>query len=216
MLQGPRMNARGMQPHHFMGPGYMGPPAMHPRQMYPNQFGQRPGMQQGQFGPMMGRNPQSRQGGGGLLSKLLGKGGRSGQRNAIPGFSSQGSGTARAASSGGGILKTLADPAAINGFLNNTQQVLKTAQQFGPMIQQYGPLVRNLPSIWKLYKGLKNLPDAEDQSEQVDIEVKEETASAEQDVMSTTPAKAKRKPAARKSAAKKQSPKGSSSPKLFY
>ncbi|MGA9224945.1 MAG: VrrA/YqfQ family protein [Mesobacillus sp.] len=214
MLQGPRMNSHGMQPHHYIGPGYMGSPAMHPRQIYPNQFGQRPGIQQGQFGPRMGRNPQSRQGGGGLLAKLLGKGGR-GQSNALPGFLSQGGGTARAASSGGGILKTLTDPSALNGFLNNTQQVLKTAQQFGPMIQQYGPLVRNIPSMWKLYKGLKDLPDAEDQSEQEVNEVKEETASEGKDVK-TASSKAKRKPAARKTSAKQQSPKGSSSPKLFY
>lgn len=216
MLQGPRMNSRGMQPHHYMGPGYMGPPAMHPSQMYPNQFGPRPGKQQGQFGPMMGRNQQSRQGGGGLLAKILGKGGRGrGQSNAMTGILPQAGGTARAAGSGGGFLKTLTDPAALNGFLNNTQQVLKTAQQFGPMIQQYGPLVRNLPSMWKLYKGLKDLPDAEDQSELEENEVKEETSSAGKDVTSA-PSKAKRKPAARKTAAKQQSHKGSSSPKLFY
>jgi len=206
MLQGPRMNSHGMQPHHYIGPGYMGSPAMHPRQIYPNQFGQRPGIQQGQFGPRMGRNPQSRQGGGGLLAKLLGKGGR-GQSNALPGFLSQGGGTARAASSGGGILKTLTDPSALNGFLNNTQQVLKTAQQFGPMIQQYGPLVRNIPSMWKLYKGLKDLPDAEDKKEQGDIEVNKDAKSA--------PTQEKSKPAGQKKAAKKLRPKGSSSPKLF-
>lgn len=216
MQQGPRMNTRGMHPHQFMGPGYMGPPAMPPRQMqmYQNQFGPRTGMQQGHFGPMMGRTQQTRQGGGGLLAKLLGKGAR-GQSNAMPGILSQAGGTARATGSGGGFLKTLTDPVALNGFLNNTQQVLKTAQQFGPMIQQYGPLVRNLPSMWKLYKGLKDLPDAEKQSEQGDIEVKEEAAGVEKEVM-PTPVKAKRKPAVRKTAAKKKSPKGSSSPKLFY
>lgn len=215
MLQGPRMNSRGMQPHHFMGPGYMGPPSMPHRQMYPNQFGGiRPGMQQGQFGPRMGRNPQSRQGGGGILAKLLGKGGR-GQSNAMPGFMSQGTGTARAASSGGGILKTLTNPSALNGFLNNTQQVLKTAQQFGPMIQQYGPLVRNIPSMWKLYKGLKDMPDADEQKEQGDITVNKDTASVEKTAKSA-PTQPKSKPAGKKKAARKTGPKGSSSPKLFF
>jgi hypothetical protein len=205
MLQGPRMNPRGMQ-NRFMGPGYMGRPGMSPYQMYPGQFGYGPGINQGQF-PQMGRKPQSRQGGG-LLSKLLGKGARN-QGNGMAGMLSAGNAPARAATSGGGILKTLTDPAALNGFLSNTQKVLNTAQQFGPMIQQYGPLVRNLPSMWKLYKGLKDLPDADEQSEQEpqeDIEPIESAKAGQTDPNKT---------AVRKKAAKKAVPKGSSSPKLF-
>ena len=54
----------------------------------------------------------------------------------------------------------------IMGFLNNTQQVLKTAQSIGPMVQQfqqYGSLVKNIPAMWKLYRGLKNSPDASEE-----------------------------------------------------
>ena len=36
---------------------------------------------------------------------------------------------------------------------------MNTAQQVGPMINQYGPLVKNIPVMWKLYRGLKNAPD---------------------------------------------------------
>lgn len=46
-------------------------------------------------------------------------------------------------------------------MLNNTQQLIKTAQTVAPMIQQYGPLVRSLPGLWKLYRGLKNSDDSE-------------------------------------------------------
>lgn len=57
---------------------------------------------------------------------------------------------------GGGLLKSLTNPGAVNGFLTNTQQFLKAAQSVGPMVQQYGPLVRNLPAMWKIYRGFKN------------------------------------------------------------
>lgn len=141
MLQGPRMNSRGMQ-NRFYGPGMMGGPFMGQRQMYPNRFGPGPRLPQGQISRMMGRNPQSRQGGG-LLSKILGKGSR-GQGNGFSGLIPGGGNEPARGASGGGIMKTLTDPTALNGFLTNTQKVLNTAQQFGPMIQQYGPLVRNL------------------------------------------------------------------------
>jgi hypothetical protein len=100
--------------------------------------------------PMMGRNSGKQ--GGGLLSKILGRTKQGGPGGGIPSFSrgvSSGGG-------GGGILQSLTNPETLNGFLNNTQAVLKTAQQLGPMIEQYGPLVRNLPSLWKLYRGLKD------------------------------------------------------------
>jgi hypothetical protein len=109
-------------------------------------------------GPMMSRTPQMRQGGGGgggFLSKLLGKGKQMGQ---VSGATR--SIGAQQAAGGGSILKSFTNPSAINGFLTNTQKVLNTAQQVGPMINQYGPLVKNIPAMWKLYRGFKNAPDA--------------------------------------------------------
>ncbi|MBS8264930.1 hypothetical protein DYI25_10805 [Mesobacillus boroniphilus] len=190
------------------GPGMMGGPGMGQRQMYPNPFGPGSGMPQGQIPRMMGRNTQSRQGGG-LLSKILGKGTRS-QGNGISGLLSGGNVPARGATSGGGILKTLADPSALNGFLTNTQKVLNTAQQFGPMVQQYGPLVRNLPSMWKLYRGLKDLPDAD--------EPKAEEETNETSDKKKKPKKSKKANSnspTQKKTVKKQSNNAASSPKLF-
>ncbi|TRZ39108.1 hypothetical protein CEQ21_19115 [Niallia circulans] len=109
---------------------------------------------------MMGRGggAPAKNGGGGILSKLLG-GGKGGDTNSAQrGLGATiGAGTRNAAAaSGGGILKTLTNPASINGFLANSQKFLSTASQVGPMISQYGPMVRNIPAMWKLYKGLSS------------------------------------------------------------
>ncbi|WP_428909151.1 VrrA/YqfQ family protein [Niallia sp. Krafla_26] len=104
--------------------------------------------------PMMARPrlPQQR-GGGGFLSRLFNQ---TGNRAAVQPFSGFGQ---QAARGGGGLLKTLSNPNTINGFLTNTQKVLSTAQQVGPMVQQYGPIVKNIPMMWKLYRGLKDAPE---------------------------------------------------------
>lgn len=141
-----------MLPHRYQGGYQQGgyPSAMpfaqfhHPQQM---------------AGPMMSRNNGASKGGG-LLAKILGKGN---QHRGVPG--ALGSMNRSASSGGGGILSTLTNPDALNGLLNNTQTVIKTAQQLGPVIQQYGPLVRNLPSLWKLYKGLKDVSSENENSE---------------------------------------------------
>jgi hypothetical protein len=151
MRQGPGMPFGGM------GSGMMRPVPM--RQM-PGQFGGPPMRAMGQapypMNPMMGMGRPARQ--GGILARLLGKGKGTG----LQPFGSAAGGAGRAA--GGGLLKSLGNPGSIHSFLNNTQQVLKTAQSVGPMIQQYGPLVKNLPAMWKLYRGLKDLPDQEEEA----------------------------------------------------
>lgn len=129
-------------------------------------FGGRSPMMGPSSGPFEGRSPmmggqQMGRGGGGFLSRLLGRGnpagGAAGGLRGMQGMQGmQGLGAGRAATGGGGgILQSMSNPSGIMGFLNNTQQVLKTAQSIGPMIQQYGPLVKNLPAMWKLYRGLK-------------------------------------------------------------
>jgi hypothetical protein len=214
MFQGPRMNPRGIQ-QQFIGPGFQGRQGMHTRQMYPGSFGPMPRMQQRQLRPMGGQGPQRNQGGG-LLAKIMGKGGGRGQRSPGNGLLSAGSGPARAAAgSGGGFLKTLTDPATLNGFLTNTQKMLSTAQQFGPMIQQYGPIVRNLPSMWKLYRGLKDLPDADEQtsdSSNKESDMAKGAESNKKPIKKKTSAKKKKEASDNK---KNQNPKVSSSPKLF-
>jgi hypothetical protein len=148
----------------MMGPG---PYAGHHHMMSPyGGNGQMMGLQQNfnggrvMMGQTMGRG-QGRRNGGGLLSKILGGKKQLNQRSGLGGIQT----TGRAVSGGtrgvGSILQTLSNPESLTGFLNNTQQVLKTAQSIGPMIQQYGPIVKNLPVMWKLYKGFKDLPTEE-------------------------------------------------------
>lgn len=136
MMPGPRPPFRGgMPPQSFINPMQGRPP----------------------MGSMM-KGAQGMSRGGGLLSKLLGKG----SSNPAAGIgAAKAAGSSRAS---GGILQAISNPSSINGILTNTQKVLNTAQQIGPMVQQYGPLVRNLPSMWKLYKGLKDAPEQESAS----------------------------------------------------
>ncbi|WP_080845033.1 VrrA/YqfQ family protein [Cytobacillus gottheilii] len=145
-----------------MFPGQRGPfQGGMPRSPFMGPMGGQPQMGQMMRGPMRGQG-----GGGGLLAKILGGGGnKAGGAAGLLG--SRTAGGAGAASSGG-FLQTLTNPAAISGFLNNTQKVLHTANQIGPMVQQYGPMVKNLPAMWKLYRGLKDMPDADDTTEETE------------------------------------------------
>lgn len=120
----------GMPPHYFNP--YGRPPMRHMRGMYPR-------MQQR----------------GGILSKLLGKQTQASanSRSILGAFGPQ------PTSGGGSFLKTLTNPSSLNSVLSNTQKILNTAQQVGPVVQQYGPIVKNLPTLWKLYRGLKDAPE---------------------------------------------------------
>ncbi|MFD2446087.1 VrrA/YqfQ family protein [Bacillus sp. CGMCC 1.16607] len=159
---------------HGYGPRMMPPRfpgGMHRMQGMP-MAGFNPTPQRGGFPPGMGRNQGNK--GGGLLAKILG-------RNKQPQGGFQGSlapMSRSAPSNTGGLLRTITNPEALNGLLNNTQSVLKTAQQFGPVIQQfqqYVPLVKNLPSLWKLYRGFKDATSEDTEtnsshSESIDVE----------------------------------------------
>jgi hypothetical protein len=155
----PRMPQGGMGPGPFGQQRQMINPGMNPfggrnpmmgRPSNPFGGGYNPMM-----GQMMGRPQQMNTGGGGLLSKILGRG----NQNRSPlGMQTAG----RATSGGGGLLQSLSNPGGLTSMLNNTQQVLKTAQSIGPMIQQYGPMIKNIPAMWKIYKGFKNAPKTTD------------------------------------------------------
>jgi hypothetical protein len=199
-----------------MGPYMMspGPLGGHQQQMMMNPYGSnRPmmGLQQPMnggrhmMGQLQGRGRgQGRRNGGGLLSKILG-GKKQGNQLA-------GHGGARAALNGSGgvgsILQTLSNPESLTGFLNNTQQVLRTAQSIGPMIQQYGPIVKNLPMMWKLYKGFKDLPTEE----------KTEEIVTETPIMKDTPVLLESEPVKKVKTEKIQTRNrhnGTSTPKLY-
>ncbi|MCM3599554.1 YqfQ family protein [Robertmurraya korlensis] len=124
-----------------------------------------------------GMRGPTRNSGGGLLSKLLGKGKSQGAQAGMQMFGNASRSTAPAA--GGGLLKSLADPTAITGFLNNTQRVLQTAQQIGPMVQQYGPIVKNLPAMWKLYRGLNAASSDEETKDEESVESTNTEAKSE-------------------------------------
>ncbi|MBM7584703.1 Sec-independent protein translocase protein TatA [Bacillus pakistanensis] len=172
------------------------------------------------FGPSAGKR------GGGILSKLLNKGGSSNLSRGLTGFE-------RAPqAAGGSAVQSLLKPGSLNGFLNNTQQVLKTAQQvgpmiqqYGPMIQQYGPMVKNLPAMWKLYRGLKDV-DSDNETETKDSsknsnEHHPENNSSEESNMKSESKKKKKKKTKRKSSSddstveKIKNNKRSSTPKLY-
>lgn len=198
-----------------MGPGMMG-----------SQFGGRgPSMGMGmnrmsqnpRMNPMMGRGPQMGQGGG-LLSKLLGKGNQGGGMVRLAGMPT----SARAAGGSGSILQSLSNPGGLSSILNNTQQVLRTAQSLGPMIQQYGPLVKNLPAMWKLYRGLKDSANDSDSKTESKTSKAEESQSENnsessekrlsKNIRKTTSKKIRQTTTNKKTTLKE---KGSSVPKLY-
>lgn len=142
--------------------GMFGPPSPHRSGgMFGSPSPQRAG---GMFGTPKMPGPQGT--GGGLLSRLFQR-----QAPAQTARSAAAGMFSRAPQASGGLLQGLTNPGNLQSFLNNTQHVLKTAQQIGPMVQQYGPMVRNLPAMWKLYKGFK------DSSEEQEGEVKGKESS---------------------------------------
>jgi len=227
MVYGPQMPYRGSLPHppQFRSPMH-GPPAQYspfgpmgsPRpQMMP---GPRGGPRQAQ-GPMRQRQggglrqaqgPMRQRQGGGLLSRLLGGGARN--TNGMRGPASAGfplGGAANPSQAGGGLLRSLTNPQAISGFLTNTQKVLGTAQQIGPMIQQYGPIVKNIPAMWRIYKGLSS--DTEETPAEESTEAKSESSVKKAPASKTKKKKVEIDPAVQESDEKED--RGTSMPKLY-
>lgn len=155
-----RIPFQGGMPNSFFGPTMYGRPPMRRPMGNPPWMGMRAA-------------PRARQGGG-LLAKILGRG------NGAAGIGGpSGIGRTATGNAGGSLLKSISNPSSIAGFLQNTQKVLNTAQQIGPIVQQYGPLVKNLPAMWRLYKGLKDSPSSEEESNE-EIESSEATYESEE------------------------------------
>lgn len=55
-------------------------------------------------------------------------------------------------SSTGFLSRMLGGDTSITGIIGNMQRAVQTAQQVTPMIQQYGPIVKNLPSLYRIFK----------------------------------------------------------------
>lgn len=159
---------RGGMPQHLpkFGPNQMRP------MMTPARMGNI-GNARMAMGPMganasRGMRGATRKNGGGLLAKILGKGNSQGAQAGRQMFGNATRSASAAPATSGGLLKTLTDPSAITGFLTNTQRVLNTAQQIGPMVQQYGPIVKNLPAMWRLYRGLNAASTDEETTDDLD------------------------------------------------
>lgn len=150
-----------MRPPMFLPPrgGGMIRPGMAPRGMMgaANNAGARGLFARGAQGAAAGA-PRS----GGILSSLFGGGGGS-AGNAVTAARSV-TGAAGAAAKGGTSLTSI---------MNGTQKVLAAGERIVPMVrqvQQYGPLIKNLPSMWKMYRGLKAAGTGTDSAETPPVE----------------------------------------------
>lgn len=47
----------------------------------------------------------------------------------------------------------------LEGFLAGANSLFENAQKFTPYIQQATPMFKNLPALWRMYRGFKNAPD---------------------------------------------------------
>ncbi|MFJ7975030.1 VrrA/YqfQ family protein [Peribacillus sp. NPDC096379] len=194
-------------PQSFRGQnGFSGPARFAPPQA-------RNGMNPG-FGFGQGQRNQQQQptSSGGLLSKLLGKNKNKAPSNpfAPPSAAGQATrgGAATTGAGAGGILETLKNPGALSGMLANTQKVLQAAEQVTPMIQQYGPIVKNIPSMWKIYQGLKS-SGSTDSTEETPKETVENTTPVEENTAVIE------EPVPEKKPRKKRTTQGNSRPKLY-
>lgn len=50
------------------------------------------------------------------------------------------------------LSRVLGGDSSITGIIGNMQRAVQTAQQVTPLITQYGPIVKNLPSLYKIFK----------------------------------------------------------------
>lgn len=51
-------------------------------------------------------------------------------------------------------------PSKMDAYMQTANRFLNTAQQFAPVAQQFAPMLRNLPAMWRLYKGFQSIPSA--------------------------------------------------------
>lgn len=179
----------------------------------PSGFGQRsqppvrrnPFLPQQRFAPQPQPQPQPQRTSGGLpgvLKKILNRGSRgaqTGARAALPASSS----------SSGGV--------SLLDMLNHTQSALRAAESFMPMVQEYGPMVKNLPSMLKMMKALKDInfdDDDEEAASETEAKNKDEKKdkSEEGDKSLTSISKEEKAPPKQK---QKKSGSGESLPKMY-
>ena len=52
----------------------------------------------------------------------------------------------------------------LDSFLQGADSLFTGAQKFTPYFQQAAPMFKNLPALWRMYKGFKQAPGDEDES----------------------------------------------------
>lgn len=137
----------------FPGPGFFGgrfPGAGLPRSGFPG--GGFPGGGTPGFGFPGGRFP-----GAGFPPPPPGPGIPSAAADVAAGAAEAAGATAGAA----GVSSLLA-PGRIEQFLQSTGQFMKTAQTYAPYVQQAVPMFKNIPALFRLYKGFQNAPNADE------------------------------------------------------
>ena len=63
-----------------------------------------------------------------------------------------------AGAAGAAGISSLLAPGRIDQFLQSTGQFMKTAQTYAPYVQQAVPMFKNIPALFRLYKGFQNTP----------------------------------------------------------
>ncbi len=71
-----------------------------------------------------------------------------------------GAAAATAAAGAAGAAAAGATPFRLDQFMNQAGQFVQSAQKYAPMIQQARPMLKNLPALWRLYKGFNSTPSA--------------------------------------------------------
>ena len=133
-----------------MYPGPMRMPMQMPMQMHmPMQMPMQMPMSPQSFLPPGGFPFQPRIPGGLQMAGGLGALG-----SQIPGA---GAGANAAAAAGAAMQQ----PSKIASFLQSADSLFNSAKTYTPYIQQAMPMMKNIPSLFKLYKGFQGLPDAD-------------------------------------------------------
>ena len=52
------------------------------------------------------------------------------------------------------------EPSKIDGYMQTANRLINTAQQYAPVVNQFAPMMRNLPAMWRLYKGFQSIPSS--------------------------------------------------------